>query len=172
MPTLPKKIIFTGTQINYFKICKRKLWYFSHNLGQEQESETVELGKILQRESYRNEKKDLCVDSKISIDYIKRGDKLILHEVKKSKKLRDSHEIQLRYYLYYLKEMKGIKNIEGIIDYPTRREVIKINLSEDDIKELSHILSEINKIILLPTPPKAIKKPYCRKCSYFELCWI
>ncbi|MEM7818400.1 MAG: Dna2/Cas4 domain-containing protein [Candidatus Aenigmatarchaeota archaeon] len=27
-------------------------------------------------------------------------------------------------------------------------------------------------MVSLPKPPKPEKKKYCRKCSYFELCWI
>ncbi len=30
--TLDPALHFTGTQINYYFVCKRKLWLFSHNM--------------------------------------------------------------------------------------------------------------------------------------------
>ena len=32
-----------GTQINYYFVCKTKLWLFSHNIQMEQESDNVSL---------------------------------------------------------------------------------------------------------------------------------
>ncbi|HLG30213.1 MAG TPA: Dna2/Cas4 domain-containing protein [Candidatus Brocadiales bacterium] len=32
---------FTGTQINYFFVCKRKLWLFSRRIEMERESDAV-----------------------------------------------------------------------------------------------------------------------------------
>ena len=36
---------FTGTQVNYYAVCKRKLWLFSHDI--EMERENVQIGKNL-----------------------------------------------------------------------------------------------------------------------------
>ena len=47
-----------GTQINYYFICKTKLWLFSHNIQLEQ-SENVKLGKILHEDSFKREKEYL-----------------------------------------------------------------------------------------------------------------
>jgi CRISPR-associated exonuclease Cas4 len=50
---------FTGTQINYFLVCLRKLWLFSHDLEMEHESDTVALGRFLHEESFqRNKERD------------------------------------------------------------------------------------------------------------------
>jgi len=171
MPLLPQKAIFTGTQVNYFVICPTKLWYFSHFLEREQESDLVALGNILQETSYENARKDILIDSKVAIDFIKKGSKLILHEVKKSSKLEKAHIMQLLYYIYYLKNEKGIKNIEGIINYPKRRKIVKVELTQEKEAELLKIFEKIKQIISLPTPPKPEYKKYCRKCSYFEFCF-
>ncbi|MEM3489504.1 MAG: Dna2/Cas4 domain-containing protein, partial [Nitrososphaerota archaeon] len=32
---------FTGTQVNYYFVCKRKLWFFSHNIELESDSDLV-----------------------------------------------------------------------------------------------------------------------------------
>jgi CRISPR/Cas system-associated exonuclease Cas4 (RecB family) len=37
---------FTGTQINYYFVCHRKLWLFSKDIRFEDENEYVQLGKI------------------------------------------------------------------------------------------------------------------------------
>jgi len=171
MNYLDPKTIFTGTQINYYIICPTKLWLFSHFTTMEQESELVSLGKILQKTSFQQVEKDLVIDQKISIDFIKKRDKIILHEIKKSSKLEKAHVIQLLYYIYYLKHEKNIKNVEGIINYPSKRKVVKVELTKEKELELIEIFQKINKIVSLPTPPKPKYKKYCRKCSYFEFCF-
>lgn len=169
---LEEKALFTGVQINYFIHCRTQLWYFSRFLTREQESELVILGKILHEITFRNVKKDILIDQKISIDFIKKRDKLILYDVKKSDKFQEAHYYQMLYYLYYLKNEKGIESAEGQINYPTKRKIVKVKLTPEKELELKVILQEIKKIISAPIPPKPEKKKYCRKCSYFEFCWI
>lgn len=171
MSLFPQKVLFTGTQINYFVVCKTKLWYFSHFLYREQDSDLVSLGEILHKTSYENTKKDIVIDSKISVDFIKKGKKLILHEVKKSNKLEKAHVMQLLYYIYYLKNEKGIDKVEGIINYPLQKRVLKVKLSKEKREKILKILREIKEILSFPHPPKPIFKSYCQKCSYFELCF-
>jgi CRISPR-associated exonuclease Cas4 len=171
MQPLDQKAIFTGTQVNYCVICPTKLWLFSHFATMEQTSDLVSLGKLLQETSFQHTKKDLIMDQKIAIDFIKRDDKLILHEIKKSEKLEKAHIFQLLYYLYYLKHEKGIENAEGIINYPSKRKIVKVELTPEKEIELQNILQKIKEIISLPQPPKPEKKKYCRKCAYFEFCF-
>jgi len=58
--------------------------------------------------SYGEKKKEIVIDDRIAIDFIQKGDTLILHEVKKGKRLERAHRCQLLYSLYYLKELKGV----------------------------------------------------------------
>lgn len=37
----------TGMMIYYHFVCKRKLWYFCHEINMENENEDVMLGKLL-----------------------------------------------------------------------------------------------------------------------------
>ena len=53
-----KHLQIRGTQINYYFICKAKLWLFSHHIQMEQESELVSLGKMLHKDSYTREDHD------------------------------------------------------------------------------------------------------------------
>ena len=95
-----------GAQINYYFICKTKLWLFSHNIQMEQESDTVSLGKQLHESTYKRDK-DFLIDNLINIDFIRKKKNIEVHEVKKTQKMELSHEYQLLYYLYYLKKEKG-----------------------------------------------------------------
>jgi CRISPR-associated exonuclease Cas4 len=149
-------------------ICKTKLWFFSHYTTMEHTSDAVLMGKLIHNTRYKRTQ-GLSID-RINIDFIERGDKLILHEVKKSKSMEKAHIYQLLYYLYDLKQ-KGI-DAEGVINYPAIRKKEKITLTKDNQKELETILHNIHEIVTLDTPPQPERKTYCKKCSYYELCWV
>jgi len=106
------------------------------------------------------------------MDFIRTGDAVTIHEVKKSKKLERAHRYQLLYYIYYLTTVKGIQNVDGILDYPESRERVHITLTDAARFELEKILSAIPGILRLDTPPPPEKKTYCRKCAYMEFCWV
>ncbi len=154
--------------MNYYFICTTKLWYFSHYATMEHTSDTVSLGKLIHEKSYKGTH-GLAID-RIHIDFIERGDKIILHEVKKSRKMEKSHTYQLLYYLYDL-NLKGIA-AHGIVNYPLLRKTESVELTQENVKELETILENIKHIILLENPPKPEKRNYCRRCSYFEFCWV
>lgn len=135
----------------------------------EKESDIVELGNIIHRRSYKNEKRDVIIDS-IAIDFIKNNDgALEIHEVKKSDKMKTADRYQLLYYLFYLKKL-GIEAI-GIINYPSKHKVEKITLTEKGEKELMKIIEDIENIINRDEPIKPERKSYCKKCAYYEFCF-
>ena len=88
---LSKEMLFSGTQVNYYIICKTKLWLFSHFVTMEHSSDLVSYGKLVHETSYREKKKEIVIDGRIAIDFIQKGDTLILHEVKKAKKMEKAH---------------------------------------------------------------------------------
>ncbi|MCO6473340.1 MAG: Dna2/Cas4 domain-containing protein, partial [Melioribacteraceae bacterium] len=47
-----------------------------------------------------------------------------------------------------------------------------VELSEKDEAELERIKKDINSITELEYPPEVINKPFCKKCSYYDLCYI
>lgn len=159
----------TGLQINYYFICKTKLWLFSHNISFELENENVRLGIILHDTAFKKEK-NYYIDNLINMDFIKITDCIEIHEVKKTQKMEKSHEFQLLYYMYYLKNKKGIDNIKGFLDYPKSRKKKEIFLTKDKEEELLKIINEINQINENEIP-KPKKSKICRKCSYFEFCF-
>jgi CRISPR-associated exonuclease Cas4 len=166
-----KETFYNGTQVNYYVICPRKLWFFSHFLQMEQNSDLVSMGKHIHETSYAKTKKEVVIDQKIAIDFIKRGENLVLHEIKKSRKMEDANRLQLLYYLYFLKN-KGVENVSGEIDYPKLREVEKVELTEAAEKEVKEIIEKIPGIVSMEKPPEKKNMKRCRKCSYFEFCYV
>lgn len=161
---------FTGTQINYYFICKRKLWYFSKDLSMEHNSDNVSIGKQIHEKSYKREKKEIMIDNRIAVDFI--GNKGVVNEVKKSNSIEEAHRFQVLYYIYYLNQ-KGVKNIKGVIRYPKLRDKVKVRLTEESKSELVDVLKEIEEILSREKPPPIAKnRSFCKKCSYYELCWI
>ena len=57
-----KPMTITGVKVNYYCICKTKLWLFSHNIQMEKESEYVQMGKLIHESSYRREEKEVVID--------------------------------------------------------------------------------------------------------------
>ena len=90
----------TGVMIYYYEVCKRKLWYFYHEIQMEQTNENVLIGKVIDEETYKRDKKHINIDNIVNIDFIR--SKNMLHEVKKSKKIEQASILQVKYYLYFL----------------------------------------------------------------------
>src|SRR5690606_27710881 len=98
---------FTGTQINYYFVCKRKLWFFSHNMELESDSDLVLMGRLLHENSYKRQPlKEVEID-RIKIDFVEKSKEI--HEVKRSRKIEDAHVYQLLYYLYFLKKSANME---------------------------------------------------------------
>lgn len=162
----------TGTHFNYYFICHRKLWLFANNIQMEHTSDTVALGKLIHENSYpqRSEKfEELEIDG-IKIDFYDKKNKII-HEIKKSDKMEDSHEWQLKYYIYVLK-CHGVESVTGILEYPKLRGKKEIFLSAEDELRIELIKKEIYSIIYSDTCPTTIQKKFCSKCSYYDFCYI
>lgn len=155
-----------GMQVNYYFVCKTKLWLFSKNVSMEQESDLVKLGLLLQKQFFGREEKDVKIGP-IAIDVLRKGDELEILEVKKSDSLEKADYYQVLYYLYYLSKF-GIK-AKGRISYPKQKKVVEVEF-EDKIKEIEDILDKIAEV-LNGDLPKPEYKSYCRKCAYFEFCF-
>jgi CRISPR-associated exonuclease Cas4 len=165
---------FTGTQVNYYAICHRKLWLFSHGVQMERENENVEIGKLIGDNSYKREQKEIAIDDCIVIDWMETkvnpDGSLTLHETKKSKAFDAAHRLQVLYYLFYLKH-KGVA-ARGEIDFPLLKKTERVELTPRAESEVVQTLDGIARVIsLLDAPPRLDNKRVCEKCAYFELCW-
>lgn len=157
-----------GLHVQYYFVCKRKLWLYAKNLGLEEGHERVMDGKMLHERSYKNaNKKELFVDEAIKIDVL---DGEYVREVKLSSKMTEADKYQLLFYLYQLKKRGVVR--KGLISYTKEKRTEEIILTEEDEKKIEAIEKEIKEWIELESVPKLIKKPYCRKCSYFDFCYV
>lgn len=157
-----------GIKFNYYYVCKRKLWLFDKGISMEHNSDRVLQGKVVHENSYtRASHKEMLIDDKIKIDIIE-GD--TVKEVKISSKMKKSDEMQLLYYLFYLKTL-GIRK-KGTINYVKERRIEEVELTEEKEEEVKNTLLDIKALLSESKPPKVIKLPYCTKCAYFEFCYV
>lgn len=159
----------TGVMVYYYEVCKRKLWYFYNEIQMEQVSEAVAIGKTIDEETYKRDKKHINIDNIINIDFIR--SKGILHEVKKSNKIEEASILQVKYYLYFLHK-RGVDNIKAQIDYPLLKKTLEVQLTQEDIINLEEILTNIKVIVEKDIPPELEKKRICKSCAYYDLCFI
>ena len=161
----------TGTHFSYYQVCHRKLWLFANGINMEQNSDLVYAGKLIHEESYpqRSERYEEIEMNGIKVDYYDAKRKVI-HEIKKSDKVEQAHEWQLKYYLYVF-ERNGIDGVSGILEYPKLRKISEVILSEVDRTIIREMEQEICEIIDNEVCPLLEKKKICRNCSYFDFCY-
>ena len=165
-----RELKYKGTQVAYYIVCQRKLWLFTWGLALEKESEYVELGKLLDETSFQREKYVDFTYEPVNIDFFRTEDGLVVHEVKHSRALEEAHILQVKYYIYYLKN-KGLKVSHGIIHYPKAKRIERVDFEKNDEEVIENALNNIERVIHLSSPPPVIHKPYCKKCAYFEYCY-
>jgi hypothetical protein len=79
----------TGTHINYYRLCKRKLWFFANGINMEQTSDLVADGKLIEEGTYLQHRNDMSkLNSVASFKGFHWQGKLIssTHETKSSTK--------------------------------------------------------------------------------------
>ena len=161
----------TGTHFNYYMVCHRKLWLFANNIQMEHSSDLVYEGKLIHETSYQQRSssyEEIAIDG-IKIDYYDAKNKVV-HEIKKSSKLFNSHAWQVKYYIYVL-ELNGIEGVTGVLEYPKERKTEEVFLNIPDKERIEELLEEIDTIIHAEKCPEAINKPKCKKCSYYDFCY-
>ena len=160
-----------GTLINYYFHCKRQCYLHGNRINLEDNSENVKIGKVLHDIKATENK-----NSEISIENIKL-DKLTndyLTEIKKSDADVEASKWQLLLYLKILKD-KGIERkgkLEFIEKNKTDRKILYYELTKENEEELKNYIIEIEKLILQDKVPSVLNKPKCKKCAYYEYCYI
>lgn len=51
-----KESEITGVMVQYFKVCKRELWFYIHQINMNYDNDDIEIGKLI-HENSTNEKK-------------------------------------------------------------------------------------------------------------------
>lgn len=173
----------TGTHINYYRLCKRKLWLFASDIQMEHTSDLVADGKVIEEESYQ-QRSERYTQIELSvlhnginltgkIDFYDTRDKVV-HETKRSNKVEDAHIWQVKFYLWLLRlnEIESeIDGIEGLIEYPRLRKTESVILLENDIAYLEKTIVEIKELVERKTCPPTINAKICKSCSYYDFCY-
>ena len=160
-----------GTLINYYFHCKRQCYLHGNRINLEDNSENVKIGKAI-----HEVRKEVSNNTELAIDNIK-IDKLTseyLIEVKKSDADVEAATWQLIYYLKVLKD-KGIDRkgkLEFVEKNKTKNKIIYIELTDEKIKEVEKYIDEIKSLLVNNNIPEVINKPKCKKCAYYEYCYI
>ncbi|KIM05812.1 MAG: CRISPR-associated protein Cas4 [Sulfurovum sp. AS07-7] len=160
----------TGTIINYYFHCKTQMWLHANRINLEDNSEDVRIGKVL-----HEIKEEKSKQAEIKIDNIKidRITKDYLVEFKKSDSDPEAVKWQVLLYLYKLKQ-KGIQRL-GKIEYFEKNKEQKseiLELDEANEEELLKVLDAIEELISSATPPPPKFENKCKKCAYYEYCFI
>lgn len=160
-----------GTLINYYFHCKRQCWLHGNRINLESNSEDVKIGKAL------HEVKELeGKNTEIAIDNIK-IDKITeeyLVEIKKSDSDYEAVKWQVLFYLKILKS-KGIYRkgkIEFIEKNKEKNKIFYEELTEEIERELEEIEKKVEALLKSDTPPVAEFQNKCKKCAYYEYCYI
>lgn len=153
-----------GTLINYFYHCKRQCYLFANRINLEDNSEDVRIGRVL-HETNEIKNKEIKVVG-IAIDSI--NDKYII-EFKKSNSDIEASKMQLMFYLYKFRDL-GIER-KGRLEFfeNKTKKFIKVELDEAKIIKT---INEINLLLSKPFAPKAALKKRCKKCAYYEYCFL
>ena len=160
-----------GTLVNYYFHCKRQCYLHGNRLNLEDNSEQVKIGKAI-----HEEKAEKTKNSEIAVENI-RLDKLTkeyLTEVKKSDADVEAAKWQLLYYLMVLKG-KGIRR-KGKLEFVEKnkkdKRVMVFELTNELESELNKYLEEIDSLLQSDKTPECIHKATCKKCAYYEYCYI
>ena len=105
-----------------------------HNIVPDQENDNVVVGRYIGETSYQREKKEIVVGgSKIDVIHVEDG-QMVIGEIKKSSKYRQSARMQLAFYLRELKA-HGIE-AKGELRFPKEKIREEVVLDETVEAEL------------------------------------
>ena len=160
----------SGTLINYYVHCPTQCWLFANRLNLEDNSDDVRIGKVLHEIQEEKKKK-----TEISIDHVKldRLTDTYLTEIKKSDSDPQAVYWQVLLYLHIL-HAKGIER-KGRIEYLEKNHATPtqtIELTPENEADLMRILDAITTLIDSPAPPPPQMEPKCKKCAYYDYCFI
>lgn len=159
-----------GTLMNYYFHCKRQCYLFGNRLNLEDNSEEVKIGKAIHEERAEKENTEIAIENikldKLTAEY--------LTEVKKSDADIEASKWQLILYLKVLKD-KGIDRkgkLEFVEKNKSSKKTMIIELTDEVEKELNQYIHEIESLLQGEEIPPVLDKPKCKKCAYYEYCYI
>lgn len=162
-------MMLTGTLVNYYTHCQRQCWLFYHHINMEDNSEDVRIGRVL-HEMKKQDKEEVALDGikldKLTADYVT--------EFKKSDADLAAAMAQLEYYLIVLHD-KGIirkGRLECLEKNKQNKSIHTLTLTEEKIREIKAQYRCIEDFLTSDVPPPPSMMSMCKKCAYYEYCFI
>lgn len=162
----------TGTIINYYFHCKRQCYLFANRVNLEDNSEDVRIGRVLHEIRAKDNKNTEIKYENIVLDKVSSK---YIEEYKKSDADPEAARMQLIFYLKQLQD-KGIKK-EGKLIYSQKNkkegnktEIVK--LDDNNISKLNKCIENIEKLINQEKVPDVQKNKKCKKCAYYDYCYL
>lgn len=159
-----------GTLVNYYFHCKRQCYLHGNRLNLEDNSEQVKVGRALHEEKNTKENTEIALEN-IRIDRLS-GE--YLTEVKKSDADVEAAKWQLLFYLHILKEKGVIRKgrLEFLKKGKSNKKIVYVELTEEVERELEKHIQSIESLLEMDIVPEVIHKSTCKKCAYYEYCYI
>ncbi len=160
-----------GTLINYYFHCRRQCYLHGNRLNFEDNSELVQIGRVIHEgKAQESESAEIAIDN-IRLDRLTSE---YLTEIKKSDADIEAGKWQLYYYLKVLKDKGLTRKGKLVFEEKNKMEktvmVLELGIAEE--KELEQVILQIEEMLLSDTVPQAVEKSGCKKCSYYEYCFI
>ena len=160
-----------GTLMNYYFHCKRQCYLHRNRMNLEDNSEMVQIGKAIHEEKAAGSSNAEREIDKIKLDKLTAE---YLTEIKKSDADEEAAKWQLYYYLYVLKG-KGIVRkgrLQFVEKNKSQTKTLILELTTDVEEELQKVIADIERLLEQETIPQPRNKAQCKKCAYYEYCYI
>lgn len=142
----------------------------AHQIEPEHDNDLLVEGRLVGATAYQRKGGEVTLPQGVRVDRItRRGDTLILHEVKKSSRFIAAARLQLAYYLWLLSE-DGLA-AEGELAVPDERLCIRVVLDTAMRAQVEDAMARVRLIATQDCPPPARLIRYCHACAYAEFCW-
>lgn len=158
-----------GSLVQAYTVCPRQAWLMSRQICPDEDHIYLQLGRLIQRQSYSRERKEIHLGH-LALDLVRRGGQnLVVAEVKKSSRAASAARMQLAFYLYELRQM-GLE-AQGELLFPEERRREPLVLTEALAAEVTALKQKIQALLLQPAPPPPARIPFCTRCAYSDFCW-
>ena len=160
-----------GTLMNYYIHCRRQCYLHGNKLNLEDNSEEVKIGKAIHESRLDGSNNgEIAIDNividKLSNEYVT--------EIKKSDADEEATKWQLMYYLYILKH-KGLQRkarAEYVEKNKGEQKTVYYELDDENEEKLLGIINEVEMLLEEESVPKPVYQKHCKKCAYYEYCYI
>ena len=94
-----------GEYFYHLYSCHTRLWFYHRNVSGNPLNEHVLIGKYVDETTFSRESKKIVIEGVCAIDFIREGEHLEVHEVKKGRGDDIGQEMQVQFYMFVLRRI-------------------------------------------------------------------